>query len=187
MSQTVPAIRPITREKPFRICFVCLGNICRSPTAEGVFQRLVKDEGFGPYFEIDSAGTSAYHLGEPANSISATLGHLAKRGLVESPRRGYWQLPKAETKPPEPETLLTPSEPPAVVLETPPVVYTDKPRVLMADLRLELMETIKAIREGRLSHEAGDAIHQLANCVADIDVHNHEKLEITTCESKLPH
>jgi hypothetical protein len=69
----------------------------------------------------------------------------------------------------------------------PQVGYTDKPPALMADLRLELMETIKAIREGRLSHEAGDAIHQLANCVADIDVHNHEKLEITTCESKLPH
>lgn len=62
--------RPITRENPYRICFVCLGNICRSPTAEGVFQHLVNERGLQSYFEIDSAGTSAYHVGEPANSKS---------------------------------------------------------------------------------------------------------------------
>lgn len=62
--------RPITKEDPFRICFVCLGNICRSPTAEGVFQQVVADAGLAEYFEIDSSGTSAYHVGEPANSKS---------------------------------------------------------------------------------------------------------------------
>ncbi len=62
--------QPITEEDPYKICFVCLGNICRSPTAEGVFQHLVNDRGLQPYFEIDSAGTSAYHVGEPANSKS---------------------------------------------------------------------------------------------------------------------
>lgn len=60
----------ITAESPFKICFVCLGNICRSPTAEGVFQHLVNERGLQPYFEIDSAGTSAYHVGESANSKS---------------------------------------------------------------------------------------------------------------------
>lgn len=59
---------PITRENHYKICFVCLGNICRSPTAEGVFQHLVKERGLDSYFEIDSAGTSAYHEGEAANS-----------------------------------------------------------------------------------------------------------------------
>lgn len=61
---------PITRENPFKILFVCLGNICRSPTAEGIFQHLVNKRGLQPYFYIDSAGTSAWHIGEPANSKS---------------------------------------------------------------------------------------------------------------------
>lgn len=43
--------------------FVCMGNICRSPTAEGVFTKLVKDHNLDAYFAIDSAGTHAYHVG----------------------------------------------------------------------------------------------------------------------------
>jgi protein-tyrosine phosphatase len=53
--------------KPVHICFVCLGNICRSPTAEGVMRRLVSDLALGDQFEIDSAGTAAYHVGERAD------------------------------------------------------------------------------------------------------------------------
>jgi protein-tyrosine phosphatase len=48
-----------------RICFVCLGNICRSPTAEGVMRKLVHEAGLGHEIEIDSAGTGDYHVGEP--------------------------------------------------------------------------------------------------------------------------
>lgn len=62
--------KEITKENPYKLCFVCLGNICRSPTAEGVFQHLVNERSLQPYFEIDSAGTSAYHVGESANSKS---------------------------------------------------------------------------------------------------------------------
>jgi protein-tyrosine phosphatase len=47
-----------------RICFVCLGNICRSPTAHGVMERLVAEAGLGAAIETDSAGTGAYHVGE---------------------------------------------------------------------------------------------------------------------------
>lgn len=47
-----------------RICFVCLGNICRSPTAHGVMERLVADAGLDGAIAIDSAGTGAYHIGE---------------------------------------------------------------------------------------------------------------------------
>lgn len=47
------------------VLFVCMGNICRSPTAHGVFQTLVEKEGLGDIIEIDSAGTHAYHVGEP--------------------------------------------------------------------------------------------------------------------------
>jgi protein-tyrosine phosphatase len=60
----------ITKESPFKIVFVCLGNICRSPTAEGVFQHLVNERDLQSYFYIESAGTSAYHIGEKANSRS---------------------------------------------------------------------------------------------------------------------
>ncbi len=45
------------------ILFVCMGNICRSPTAEGVFRRLLEAEGEGLQVEIDSAGTHSYHAG----------------------------------------------------------------------------------------------------------------------------
>jgi protein-tyrosine phosphatase len=47
-----------------RVCFVCLGNICRSPTAEGVMRHLVNSAGLTGQIEVASAGTSAYHLGE---------------------------------------------------------------------------------------------------------------------------
>jgi protein-tyrosine phosphatase len=47
-----------------RICFVCLGNICRSPTAEGIMRSLVEEAGLEECIEIDSAGTSAEHLDE---------------------------------------------------------------------------------------------------------------------------
>lgn len=63
-------LRDITKENPFKVCFVCLGNICRSPTAEGIFLHKVKEAGLESYFYIDSAGTAAYHVGEPANSKS---------------------------------------------------------------------------------------------------------------------
>ncbi len=64
--------RKITKENPYALLFVCLGNICRSPTAEGIMQHLVKEQGYSDYFYIDSAGTAAYHIGEPANSKSQT-------------------------------------------------------------------------------------------------------------------
>ena len=49
------------------IIFVCMGNICRSPTAEGVFRKLVSDAGRDSEFEIDSAGTIGYHAGGVAD------------------------------------------------------------------------------------------------------------------------
>jgi protein-tyrosine phosphatase len=51
--------------RPFRVLFVCLGNICRSPTAEGVFRQLLKQEAPGLQVEVDSAGTADYHVGDP--------------------------------------------------------------------------------------------------------------------------
>jgi protein-tyrosine phosphatase len=53
-----------------RVCFVCLGNICRSPTAEGIMRALVADAGLDAHIEVDSAGTEAYHVGERADPRS---------------------------------------------------------------------------------------------------------------------
>ncbi|MBP9501040.1 MAG: low molecular weight phosphotyrosine protein phosphatase [Candidatus Promineofilum sp.] len=50
-----------------RVLFICLGNICRSPMAEAVFQKFVDDAGLTDKISVDSAGTSAYHVGEPAH------------------------------------------------------------------------------------------------------------------------
>jgi protein-tyrosine phosphatase len=52
-------------ESKKRVLFVCLGNICRSPAAEGVFRAFVEQRGAAKAIEIDSAGTSAWHVGEP--------------------------------------------------------------------------------------------------------------------------
>lgn len=49
------------------VLFVCLGNICRSPMAEGIFRQQVDDAGLSGKLVIDSAGTSAYHVGEAAH------------------------------------------------------------------------------------------------------------------------
>lgn len=51
-----------------RVLFVCLGNICRSPMAEGVFRQLVEEEGLADRFEIDSVGTGTWHIGEPPHT-----------------------------------------------------------------------------------------------------------------------
>lgn len=53
-----------------RVLFVCTGNICRSPTAEGVFRKQVRDAGLEHLIEADSAGTHGYHIGEPPDARS---------------------------------------------------------------------------------------------------------------------
>ena len=66
------------REK-VSVLFVCMGNICRSPTAEGVFRKIVADAGLESLVEIDSAGTHAYHAGE-APDQRATAARLSRDG-----------------------------------------------------------------------------------------------------------
>ncbi len=61
-----------------RVCFVCLGNICRSPTAEAVFVHQVAAAGLTAQIEIDSAGTAAYHIGDPPD----------RRATAEAQRHG---------------------------------------------------------------------------------------------------
>jgi protein-tyrosine phosphatase len=67
-----------------RILFVCLGNICRSPLAEGVFRHLAREAGVLDRFEIDSAGTGDWHVGEPPDSRAAAVAR--KHGIELSGR-----------------------------------------------------------------------------------------------------
>lgn len=61
-----------------RVLFVCLGNICRSPSAEGVFRAFVAERGLGAQVEVDSAGTGVWHAGELPDPRSRQA--AAKRG-----------------------------------------------------------------------------------------------------------
>jgi protein-tyrosine phosphatase len=54
-------------QEHIRVLFVCLGNICRSPAAEGVFLHLLQQEGLEDQFLVDSAGTGSWHVGKPAD------------------------------------------------------------------------------------------------------------------------
>lgn len=64
---------------PTRVLFVCLGNIVRSPLAEGLFREQASQRGLADHFEVDSAGTSSYHIGErPDSRMRRTA---AERGL----------------------------------------------------------------------------------------------------------
>jgi protein-tyrosine phosphatase len=65
--------------RPLKVLFVCLGNICRSPTAEGVFRHYVRAAGLDGRLLADSAGTGDYHVGEPPD----------RRACATAFRRGY--------------------------------------------------------------------------------------------------
>lgn len=62
------------------ICFVCLGNICRSPTAAGVMRERVRRAGLSDHITIDSAGTGAWHVGEPPDARASA--EARSRGIV---------------------------------------------------------------------------------------------------------
>ncbi|MCC6275146.1 MAG: low molecular weight phosphotyrosine protein phosphatase [Leptospiraceae bacterium] len=62
-----------------KVLFVCLGNICRSPAAEGAFRHIVKSKKLDHLFEIDSCGTAGYHIGELPHSTTRQV--ALKRGI----------------------------------------------------------------------------------------------------------
>lgn len=70
---------------PIRVLFVCMGNICRSPTAQGVAERLVASRALEALVELDSAGTHAYHVGEPPDARARAA--AARRGIDLSHQR----------------------------------------------------------------------------------------------------
>jgi protein-tyrosine phosphatase len=77
---TVRAMGAERSEARVRVLFVCLGNICRSPTAEGVMRALVRDAGLEDRIELDSAGTGAWHVGNPPDERATAAAR--ERGIV---------------------------------------------------------------------------------------------------------
>ena len=100
-----------------KVLFVCTGNICRSPTAEGVFRKLVREAGLAERIAVASAGTHGYHVGEPpderacaaalrrAVDISAQRAQRVKRAhfeefdLILAMDRGHYRMLRAMAPP----------------------------------------------------------------------------------------
>ena len=72
--------------QPVKVLMVCLGNICRSPTAHGLFEDLVAKKGLSEQIIVDSAGTSGWHIGSPPDRRSQAAAR--KRGYDLSAQRG---------------------------------------------------------------------------------------------------
>lgn len=83
----LPSIHMPENKWKIRVLFICMGNICRSPSAEGVFRRLLMEHGLEQVIEVDSAGTHSYHVGSApdrraqraALDQGVELGHLRAR------------------------------------------------------------------------------------------------------------
>ena len=74
-----PAEVSPSESKPIKIMFVCLGNICRSPAAQGVMESIIKERTLDHEFKVDSAGTASYHIGSLPDA----------RMVVAAAKRGY--------------------------------------------------------------------------------------------------
>lgn len=74
-----------------RILFVCMGNICRSPTAEGVSRNIIINSGIDEFIKVDSAGTHGYHIGEPPDP--RTCEAALRRGIDLSNLRARKVVP----------------------------------------------------------------------------------------------
>ena len=77
----------LNSNKKYKVLFVCLGNICRSPAAEGIFRHIVKENGMEEHFVIDSAGTYGGHAGEHPDRRMRTAALYRGYGLTHSSRQ----------------------------------------------------------------------------------------------------
>ncbi len=77
----------MNEEHQISVLFICLGNICRSPLAEGVFRALAEERGIAHRFRIESAGTGAWHVGEPPDVRSIEVANEHGIALTGTARR----------------------------------------------------------------------------------------------------
>jgi protein-tyrosine phosphatase len=73
--------------KPIRLLFVCMGNICRSPTAEGVMRALLREQGLEHAVEVDSAGTGDWHAGAPPDARATAAARARGIALAGAARQ----------------------------------------------------------------------------------------------------
>jgi len=73
----------------YKILFVCTGNICRSPTAEGVLREKLQQAGLADKVQVDSAGTHGYHIGEPPDSRSIKVAAAKGYSLQDQRARKF--------------------------------------------------------------------------------------------------
>lgn len=74
--------------QPYKLLFVCLGNICRSPSAEGIMNHLIRQRGLQEQIVCDSAGTSSYHIGSPPDR-RMTAAAAARQIMLEGQARQF--------------------------------------------------------------------------------------------------
>jgi protein-tyrosine phosphatase len=79
----------MTRAQPYRVCFVCSGNICRSPMAEAVLRRMVAEAGLADRVAVSSAGMGDWHVGEAADPRA--MAALGRRGYPLRHAARQWQ------------------------------------------------------------------------------------------------
>jgi len=109
---------------PVSVLFVCLGNICRSPLAEGVFQALAAEAGMKDLCRVDSAGTGAYHVGEAPDPRSVAVAHehgialegLARQVTPHDLERFDWIVAMDASNRRSLQALPGPGSPPRIVL-----------------------------------------------------------------------
>ena len=82
---SLPDLSHLAAAPTVRVLMVCMGNICRSPTAHGVLESLVADAGLADRITVDSAGTHDYHVGRPPDERAQQ--HAARRGVDLSAQR----------------------------------------------------------------------------------------------------
>jgi low molecular weight protein-tyrosine phosphatase len=78
----------MSSDAPYRVCFVCTGNICRSPMAEAVLRRMVSDSGLSGQVEVSSAGTGDWHVGDDADPRALAV--LARHGYQLTHTARQW-------------------------------------------------------------------------------------------------
>jgi protein-tyrosine phosphatase len=115
-------------EPKARVLFVCMGNICRSPTAEAVFRKLVIDEGLEAHIQIDSAGTHAYHIGNPPDARSTET--ALRRGYQMDVLRAR-QVTQADIQAFD-YVLAMDRDNAAILRQLAPAELQEKPRLLMS-------------------------------------------------------
>lgn len=160
-----------------KVLFVCMGNICRSPTAQGVFERLVREAGLAHAIAADSAGTTGYHVSDPpdaravraAKARDVDIGHLRARkvtpgdfaefDLVLAMDRGNYRTLSHMGGPRALEKLtmflaFAPGADPGAAPDVPDPYYGD------GDGFERVLDLCEAAAQGLLSHLA--ATHHLA-------------------------